>query len=146
MFHPGNVLAVKRFLYGDVDHDRGRAGAMPVLFVGRKPDNVASALSRSGPPQLCTRPMPERMHSVWPNGWVCQAVHEPGSKRTKAERTRAGSGASTIGSCQTTPVKYSAAARRDGTEPQGWMFMLVFLHVATRPSHSFPARGQASKR
>src|ERR1700746_683866 len=75
-------------------------------------------ISRTLPPQLCTRPAPETTNSVWPSGCVCQAVRAPGSKRTKPERTRAGAGASMIGSCHTVPVKLSAGARRVGREPQ----------------------------
>jgi hypothetical protein len=41
---------------------------------------------------------------VWPAGWVCQAVRAPGSNRTTLARTLPGA-ASTIGSCQTAPVK-----------------------------------------
>src|SRR5271157_3894342 len=43
LFHPIDVLAVERFRNGDVRH-RGRCGrTVPVLFAGRKPDDVARA-------------------------------------------------------------------------------------------------------
>ena len=48
---------------------------------------------------------------------MCQAVRAPGSKLTRPERTRAGAGASMIGSCQTMPVKDSFGWRRVGTDP-----------------------------
>ena len=54
--------------------------------------------------------MPEVMCKVCPSGWVCQAVRAPGSKRTQAERSSAGSGAWMIGSCHTVPVKLGAPA------------------------------------
>jgi hypothetical protein len=50
---------------------------------------------------------------------VCQAVRAPGSKLTRAERTRAGPGASMIGSCQTVPVNDSAGIFRDARDPAG---------------------------
>src|ERR1700735_3659084 len=37
------MLAVERFLPGDVHHHRGRPGAVPMLFAGRNPDHVAGA-------------------------------------------------------------------------------------------------------
>ena len=50
-------------------------------------------ISSIGPPSRCTRPKPAVTISVWPSGWVCQAVRAPGSKVTLAPPTRAGSGA-----------------------------------------------------
>ena len=74
-------------------------------------------ISRTGPPHSWTRPTPETTCRVWPSGWVCQAVRAPGSKLTRAERTRAGPGASMIGSCQTVPVNDSAGIFRDARDP-----------------------------
>src|ERR1700722_8866101 len=37
------MLAVERFLHGDVHHHRGRPSAVPMLFAGRNPDHVAGA-------------------------------------------------------------------------------------------------------
>src|SRR5437588_9980247 len=50
-------------------------------------------ISRFGPPQHCTQPQPEVTISLWPNGWVCQAVRAPGSNVTSAPETRDGSAA-----------------------------------------------------
>jgi len=55
---------------------------------------------------------------------VCHAVRAPGSKLTRADRMRAGAGASMIGSCQTVPVNQSPGIRREGTEPDGLMSMI----------------------
>src|SRR2546430_3368847 len=41
LFHPVDRFAVERLLNGDVSHCGGRRGAMPMLFVRRKPDNIA---------------------------------------------------------------------------------------------------------
>ena len=43
MLHPGDVAAVGRFLHGNVSHGVGRRSAMPVLFTGRNPDDIAGA-------------------------------------------------------------------------------------------------------
>src|ERR1700689_5209744 len=48
---PFDVLAVERFLHGHMHHDRGRPGAVPMLFARRNPDHVAGA----------KRTRPERM-------------------------------------------------------------------------------------
>src|ERR1700761_3865114 len=40
-FHPVDSFAVELFLNGDVSHGRGRRRAMPMLFAGREPDDVA---------------------------------------------------------------------------------------------------------
>src|SRR6185369_14052589 len=72
-------------------------------------------------------PTPEITCKVCPSGCVCQAVRAPGSKLTRPARTRAGAGASMIGSCHTTPVNDSFGWRRVGTEPLGLMSILV-LH------------------
>lgn len=45
---------------------------------------------------------------VWPRGWVCHAVREPGEKVTRADWTRAGAGAWESGSMRTVPVNQSA--------------------------------------
>src|ERR1700739_4099436 len=64
VLHPGDVFAVERLLGGDMNHARRRRGAVPVLFVWRNQDDVASLISRTFPPQLCTRPAPETTNSV----------------------------------------------------------------------------------
>ena len=43
MFHPFDDLAVEFFLNGDVGHGCLWCGSVPVLFVGREPDDVAGA-------------------------------------------------------------------------------------------------------
>src|SRR6266487_4323361 len=40
-FHPVDGLAVEPLLDGDVRHRRRRRRTVPVLFVGRKPDDIA---------------------------------------------------------------------------------------------------------
>src|SRR4051794_20974156 len=42
-FHPLDVLAVQRFLDGDMRHRRGGGGAMPMLVLPRAPDHVPGA-------------------------------------------------------------------------------------------------------
>src|SRR5262245_5982509 len=88
-------------------------------------------ISRTGPPQVCTRPSPATTWRVWPSGWVCHAVRAPGSKLTRAARMRAGAGASMIGSCHTVPVNQSPGMRRDGTDPNNLMSMIFPQHVCT---------------
>src|SRR4051794_27237585 len=39
-------------------------------------------ITSARPPSRCTRPQPAVTISVWPSGWVCQAVRAPGSKVT----------------------------------------------------------------
>jgi hypothetical protein len=43
--------------------------------------------------------------SVWPSGWVCQAVRAPGSKGTVAPLNHAGSSALNGASIRAVPVK-----------------------------------------
>src|SRR3954466_7185441 len=43
VLHPGDGRAVERFLDRDVGHCTGRGRAVPVLVVGRTPDDVAGA-------------------------------------------------------------------------------------------------------
>jgi hypothetical protein len=40
MLQPIHNFAVKLLLYGNVSHRRGRRGAMPMLFTGRKPNDI----------------------------------------------------------------------------------------------------------
>ena len=82
LLEPIDVPAVERFLDGDVDHVVfGPAPCQCFSFGGNHTTSPART-SRSGPPQTCTRPTPATMHKVCPNGWVCQLVRAPGSKRT----------------------------------------------------------------
>src|SRR3954467_6176506 len=74
-------------------------------------------ISSMGPPSRCTRPAPAVTISVWPSGWVCQAVRAPGSNVTAAPATRAGVGAVNSGSMRTVPVNQSAGPLPEGFEP-----------------------------
>ena len=65
-------------------------------------------ISSIGPPSRWAKPQPAVTISVWPSGWVCQAVRAPGSKVTIAPPTRAGSSLWKRESIRTMPVKYSA--------------------------------------
>ncbi len=56
---------------------------------------------------------------------VCQTVRAPGSKVTRYERSRAGSGASMIRSCRTVPVKYPDEPRRVGDPAGGRISILA---------------------
>src|SRR6476646_3142713 len=89
-------------------------------------------ISRSGPPQAWTRPVPARTYKVCPSGWVCHAVRAPGSKLTRADRTRAGDGASMMGSWNTVPVNDSADIRRVARAPQGSICMLILRRSRDR--------------
>ncbi|HJT48237.1 MAG TPA: hypothetical protein VJ729_08625 [Nitrososphaeraceae archaeon] len=57
------------------------------------------------------------MIRVWPSGWVCHAVREPGSNVTLTPTARAGSFAWNRGSKRTLPVKYSPDPLVEGCEP-----------------------------
>jgi hypothetical protein len=65
---------------------------------------------------------------------VCQAVRAPGSNVTIAARSRAGTGASTIGSRHAVPVTKSEDIRRDGADPIGRASMARLLQEF-RPNH-----------
>ena len=84
MLHPLNHFAVQLFLQGNVRHRGGGGRAMPMLFVGRKPDHVTGVnLFHRAAFVLCP-PQPEMTINVWPKGCVCHAVRAPGSKVTLA--------------------------------------------------------------
>src|SRR5918911_4439293 len=91
-------------------------------------------ISSTGPPQRCARPQPAVTISVWPSGWVCQAVRAPGSKVTSAIATRAGSGGLLSGSIRTVPVKYSSGPLPDGCEPLHLISMILLLRRLTQNS------------
>ena len=85
----------------------GVAGAAPCqcFSPGGNQTTSPGRISSTGPPQRWARPQPEVTMSVWPSGWVCQAVRAPGWKATLAPVTRAGPGASKSLSTYTEPVK-----------------------------------------
>src|SRR5215475_4666889 len=78
LFHPVDILAVHRFLNGDMRHPIRWRRPMPMLFTGRKPDDIAGVDFLNRP----TQPQPDVMIKVWPSGCVCQAVRAPGSNVT----------------------------------------------------------------
>src|SRR5437763_31689 len=74
-------------------------------------------ISSTGPSHRCTRPQPTVRIRIWPSGWVCHAVREPGSNVTLAPTARAGSFAWNRESMRTLPVKYSIGPLVEGCEP-----------------------------
>jgi hypothetical protein len=72
-------------LHGDVGHEPGGGGAVPVVFVWLEEDAVAGAdhLDRAAAP-LAQAHTPSVTQIVWPRGWVCHAVRAPGMKWTLA--------------------------------------------------------------
>jgi hypothetical protein len=74
-------------------------------------------ISSTGPPQRCAKPQPAVTIRIWPSGWECHAVLDPGSNVTLAPTTRAGSFAWNSGSMRTAPVKYSVDPLVEGSEP-----------------------------
>ena len=88
---------------------RGGGGpAMPVFFARRNPDGVARPDDPHRPPQTWMRPIPETTCSpIVPADAYASACVLAGEKITGTALARAGSGVSTIGVLQTSPVKYS---------------------------------------
>src|ERR687887_429536 len=74
-------------------------------------------ISSIGPSWRCTRPQPAVTIRVWPSGWVCHAVRDPGSNVTLAPTALAGLFAWNNGSMRTAPVKYSVDPFVEGCEP-----------------------------
>src|SRR5437867_10691921 len=62
-------------------------------------------------------PVPAVTMTVWPRGWVCQALRAPGSNVTRPPDAREGAFAGNRGSTRTEPVKFSAGPWRYGCEP-----------------------------
>src|SRR5579862_5622650 len=94
LFHPIDGLTVELFYNSDMRHRGGRGLAVTMLDAGRTPDYIPG-------PDFLFAPIPAlrpaaagRDDHVCPRGWVCHAVRAPGSKVTKAPKTRAGSGGS----------------------------------------------------
>src|ERR671928_2024221 len=84
-------------------------------------------ISSIGPSQCCAKPQPAVTIKVWPSGWLCHAVREPGSNVTLAPTARAGSFAWNSGSIRTAPVKYSVEPLVEGCEPLRLMSILESL-------------------
>src|SRR5215831_3638010 len=87
-------------------------------------------ISSAEPPQHCTTPRPDVTIRIWPSGWVCHAVREPGSKVTLAPTARDGSFARNRGSIRTGPVKYSAGPLVEDCEPLRLMSIFGVLRLA----------------
>src|SRR3954471_2726357 len=75
-----------------------------------------AAMSCRWPPHSCTQPEPEVTISVWPAGWVCQAVLAHGVKETSAELKLRLGVASNRGLTVTSPVNVSAGPAPAGRE------------------------------
>ena len=92
LLQPIDGLAALRFLDGDVRHGGGRRGAVPVLFAGREPDDVAGTdlLDRAA---IALRPAaPRRDDQGLP-----QRMGMPGGTRARLERDAGADGAGRIG-------------------------------------------------
>ena len=90
---------------------------MPMLLAGRKPDDVARANLFDRAALALYAAAANVTISVWPSGWMCQAVRPPGSKVTIAPPTRAGPSPLNGVSILTEPVNQSAGPLADGCEP-----------------------------
>ena len=104
-----------------------RRCAVPVLLARREPDDVAGTYLLDRPALALARPAPEVTISVWPSGWVCQAVRAPGSKVTCAPCTRSGAAGLKSPSIRTRPVNHSAGPCRDGVSPARKISITVLL-------------------
>src|SRR5450432_2367108 len=113
-------------------------GAAPCqcFSLGENQTTSPGRIPSIGPPSRCARPAPAVTISVWPNGWVCQAVRAPGSNVTLAPRTRAGSGASNSGSIRTVPVNQSVGPLLEGCEPLLLISISESLHSGIAASRT----------
>ena len=116
MLHPIDDFPIQGFLNGDVRHCGCRRGAVPMLLVRRKPDDIARPdfLDSSA---LALRPSKARSDNQCLTKGMCM----PCRARARLQgdslpRTRAGSGASNNGSIRTLPVNQSAGPRAEGCE------------------------------
>src|ERR1017187_5707194 len=94
---------------------------------GAKQITSPGRISSIGPPQRCARPQPAVTISVWPSGWVCQAVRAPGSNVTLFPAARAGAVTWNSGSIRTVPVNQSAGPLLEGCEPLLLMSIFEYL-------------------
>src|SRR5581483_11405278 len=88
-------------------------------------------ISRRSPCHSCTQPTPEVTISVWPAGWVCQAVRAQGSNVTRPPVAWVCSVASKRGSITTEPVKLGVAPLAEGRELFGVTSMADPLLMGT---------------
>src|SRR6478735_3567044 len=77
VLHPGHGRTVEALLDRDMGHGGGRRGAVPVLVLGRAPQDAPAWNSCTGPPSTWVQPTPSVTISVWPSGCVCHAVRAP---------------------------------------------------------------------
>jgi hypothetical protein len=82
------VPLVVGLLDGDVRHEAGRCGAVPVVLARLEEDAIAGRITSTGPPSRWQRPTPSVTQIVCPCGCVCQAVRAPGVKWTTAAPRR----------------------------------------------------------
>jgi hypothetical protein len=92
LFHPVDDLTVELFGDGDVAHRGRRRRAMPVLFAGRKPDNVTGAdfLDRAA---LALHPAATGRHDKC----LSERMRVPGRARAGLERDAGAADARRIG-------------------------------------------------
>src|SRR3954452_25426469 len=77
------------------------------LWLGGHQITSPARISTRSSPSHWVQPVPEVTISVWPSGWVCQAVLPPGSKLTEAIPIRDAAGGLFKGSIDTSPVYHS---------------------------------------
>ena len=112
VFHPLDHFAVEVFLNGDMSHCGRRRRAMPMLFVRRKPDDIARMdfLDR---PALTLRPAETRDDDQCLTEWM----RMPRGSRTRLERNACAGHACRIGCLE-------QRINSDGTrKPIRWPFV-----------------------
>jgi hypothetical protein len=109
LLQPIHILAVERFLDGDMRHRRRRRRAMPMLQTRRKPDDVPWPDLLDGPALALNPP-----ETGGGDQNLAERMAVPRGSGTRFEgnlaraNARAGLGAWNSGSIRTVPVKYSA--------------------------------------
>jgi hypothetical protein len=103
---------------GEMGHEAVLSGSVPVPFTWRGVDGLAGVYDDRRPPRAWTSAMPSVTRRVWPRAWTCQAVRDPGAKRTMPAVIRCGRGRGwATGSTQTSPVNLSAGPLVVGCRP-----------------------------
>ena len=124
LFHPIDSLAAELFLDGDVAHCCGCSCAVPMLFTGRKPHDIAGAnfFDRTA---LAPHPAPTGRD----NQRLTEGVRVPGRASAGLEgHKRAGdAGGLNSGSILTVPVNQSAGPLPDGCAPLRLISMVEVL-------------------